>query len=730
MAKFINPYNFIPIGSKKSGNAGKGELSGVIHYSVLTKTPLFIPNTSCDATFETSLEEKEHISYDFYSYHNQHPAEKGKKVPCYQPVIPGSEIRGMFRSNFEILTSSCLSSLDSDMLLSKRTMESFLPGLIYRDPRTGTYTLYAAEDVLWRTEGENNLRTKRNWDAEKDYSLKCYRQKDFKEGEKVCFKKCSRKMGKPLAEYVRKYEANADGFVGYIIKGEDGPQMKHSRDKNTGKIRRLSTQKHCCHIFTLSGKEKVIEKVLSLETLEDVLKEYERNKKSLYTEYADELEAFKKRKGNDYFPVYYSLIADKGEKRIFLSPACKTREIYVNTLKSLAGDMAPCQDPQNLCAACSLFGTLIRKSAVASRLRFSDLQAEKKSQMEEYYYQNGEPVTLPELAAPKLNNMEFYVKRPDHAWFWTYDYYVDPQGKVHIQQGELAGRKFYWHHLIEKVPEAGELTKRNRTVRPVREGCQFQGKIYFDHLTERELNQLIYTVNAGEDGELTKKQHGYKLGAAKPFGLGSIATQVDSVILRSYATEDGTIAVKEIPYTAKDPVQYVDQNQVDYFEKMTNFTSVAGENVTYPYSKERSESGYEWYTANHAKYDRVKKKIANMPNMRTEMIYKEYMEPMNPYVQPVDQKFVDDKQNVPTDRNKKSFSGKEKGNRETGRIKKIGANFGFIKVDNSTEDLYFSQYECRDFLKLENGSEVSFVRGKNKKRRLCNQRFFGENELR
>ena len=491
--------------------------------------------------------------------------------------------------------------------------------------------------------------------------------------------------------------------------------MKHSRDKNTGKIRRLSTQKHCCHIFTLPGKEKVIEKVLSLETLEDVLKEYERNKKSLYTEYADELEAFKKRKGNDYFPVYYSLIADKGEKRIFLSPACKTREIYVNTLKSLAGDMAPCQDPQNLCAACSLFGTLIRKSAVASRLRFSDLQAEKKSQMEEYYYQNGEPVTLPELAAPKLNNMEFYVKRPDHAWFWSYDYYVDPQGKVHVQQGELAGRKFYWHHLIEKVPEAGELTKRNRTVRPVREGCQFQGKIYFDHLTERELNQLIYTVNAGEDGELIKKQHGYKLGAAKPFGLGSIATQVDSVILRSYATEDGTIAVKEVPYTAKDPVQYVDQNQVDYFEKMTNFTSVAGENVTYPYSKDRSESGYEWYTANHAKYDRVKKKIANMPNMRTEMIYKEYMEPMNPYVQPVDQKFVDDKQNVPTDRNKKSFSGKEKGNRETGRIKKIGANFGFIKVDNSTEDLYFSQYECRDFLKLENGSEVSFVRGKNKK---------------
>lgn len=74
--------------------------------------------------------------------------------------------------------------------------------------------------------------------------------------------------------------------------------------------------------------------------------------------------------------------------------------------------------------------------------------------------------------------------------------------------------------------------------------------------------------------------------------------------------------MKEVPYKAKDPVQYVDQNQVDYFEKMTNFTSVAGENVTYPYSKDSSESGYEWYTANHAKYDRIKKKIANMPNMQ------------------------------------------------------------------------------------------------------------------
>ncbi len=57
---FINPYNFIPIGSTKSENIDKGEkmLSGVIEYSVLTKTPVFIPNTSNYLVFSKNPEVK------------------------------------------------------------------------------------------------------------------------------------------------------------------------------------------------------------------------------------------------------------------------------------------------------------------------------------------------------------------------------------------------------------------------------------------------------------------------------------------------------------------------------------------------------------------------------------------------------------------------------------------------------------------------------------------------
>lgn len=132
--KFINPYNFIPMGKNKSkykDDSTEKKLSGVIEYSVLTKTPLFIPNTSNSGIFRKENDDKDHKTYDFFSYTDLAGKKNGDNE-YYMPVIPGSEIRGMFRNNFEILTNSCMSSLDSDMSLSKRTLESFSAGLLHR----------------------------------------------------------------------------------------------------------------------------------------------------------------------------------------------------------------------------------------------------------------------------------------------------------------------------------------------------------------------------------------------------------------------------------------------------------------------------------------------------------------------------------------------------------------------------------------------------------------------
>ena len=139
-AQFVNPYNFIPLGKEKSLYKPKSEdrlFTGEIVYSLMTRMPLFIPDTE-------SVQEDEkvegHKKYSFFSY-SVYDATNNKEEK--RPVIPGSEIRGMFRGYFEILSNSCMSALDSDTQLTKWTSEVFKAGLLKKE--NGKYVLYEAE---------------------------------------------------------------------------------------------------------------------------------------------------------------------------------------------------------------------------------------------------------------------------------------------------------------------------------------------------------------------------------------------------------------------------------------------------------------------------------------------------------------------------------------------------------------------------------------------------------
>lgn len=636
---FINPYNFIPIGEKKSKNTGTSEkmLSGVIEYSVLTKTPVFIPNTSNYLIFSKNPEEDKtkdkkevHKTYDFFSYNNLEGKTHGENN-YYKPVIPGSEIRGMFRSNFEILTNSCMSALDSDMQLSKRTMESYKAGLLYRREEDGSvvYDLYKATDVLWRTYGANNtVADLSKWKFDEEHKKrKCYIQKDFAEGEKVKFILNEREGNgiKPLASEVKKYNQKTvgKGKEGYIIKGEKSPGGP--------------SEKHCCHIFMKSNKREWEEVKISL--LDDLLEVYVANElenASNYNEYREKLKEFKEGKGNEYFPVYYCIITDNGKKKIFLAPACKTREIYDNTLKNLANDFAPCTKESGYCEACELFGTMTDGDGKSSKIRFSDLIAEDKVENKDYYIKK--PVTLPEMSSPKLNNMEFYLSRPKNAYFWTYDYYIDADGNMHIEQGKLAGRKFYWHQDVDDTFNPGEERgKRNITIRPLKKGITFHGKLFFDGISRNTLNKLIYLINAGDENDIDKKEHGYKIGTAKPLGLGSIACKVDKVYIKSYVIQDGIVVQKITEhdgYISSEIRGIFDKTIVNNYDKMTGFHNIKlenGEVFSYP-KTEAGPEGYRWFVDNHKglKKDRITK--INMPNTRRDMVFLEYLEAMEPRV--------------------------------------------------------------------------------------------------
>ena len=626
--KFINPYSFValrPSIKRDSLESDEKKYTGVIEYSLLTKTPLIIPNTSNDDAFKCGVED--HRSYDFFSYTDL----SGKSGSCEgefcRPVIPGSEIRGMLRSYFEILTNSCLSMVDEQKVLAKRTNAVFKAGLIKRES-DNKYTLYEAIDHLMRTYGADNLTDKHPYDkAANDYLRKTYIQTKIPEGSRVAFTKVNRgSKCKPLATHVK--VSNTGN--GYIIKGAEGPVID-SRDPD-----KLKQQKHCAHIFEPTGR-KVLD-TLDIDILKTALDQYKiamsYSRATVYTyeEYKRCLEEFMRGNGNDYFPVYYSKISDKDTK-VMLSPAAITREIYQHRLGDILKSHAPCKKVDLLCPSCRLFGTVRDSFAVSSRIRFSDLE-----------FMSDQPLnkgveritTLPELSSPKLSNIEFYVKRPDNkAWFWTYDYYV-VNGVAIQSMAEINGRKVYWHHKTLKVNSDEPKGNRNMTVRPLKKDQKFSGKLYFTDVTGTELNYLIYLLNAGEDGSIpvSKMRHGYKLGAAKPIGYGSIALKVDDVKIRTIdlSDEEETILYQELPYEDYAEPEMSDEIKKD-FAKITSFDAVSDERVLRYPIKDNQNPGeevlvYEWFVANHCGYDTRKGRTVNMPNSREQMVYKQYMKPL------------------------------------------------------------------------------------------------------
>lgn len=141
--KFMNPYNFISFPPEKAtAYTDTDRHTGVMEYSITTKTPLFIPNSSTETAFKESSAVEDHKSYDFFSYTE---LEKGRTYEgeYHIPVIPGSEIRGVVRTVYETLTDSCMGLLNSENYPVKRTPTRFNPGLLCRN-EDGTIVLRSA----------------------------------------------------------------------------------------------------------------------------------------------------------------------------------------------------------------------------------------------------------------------------------------------------------------------------------------------------------------------------------------------------------------------------------------------------------------------------------------------------------------------------------------------------------------------------------------------------------
>lgn len=612
--RFINPYHFIGLPERckreKIRETDENLLTGKLTVEIETKTPLYIPNTSNDHAF--SKIEEVHKSYDFFAYKDYKEMD-GNVKKYSEPVIPGSELRGMLRSVYETLTGSCLSSIDKDEKMFRRTGEYFKTGLLWWNSALSVFYLY---DVKFAVVDSNDSNEKEILESASD-------------GKKVICK--TREENKKTLAYDLRIcedeETKKDNEkYGYIIKGEKGPDMGE-KTKHYYRVFLLPEIEPKTNRIRTKEVARLIEK-LHIANLLFVLKTYQddRINKNLnkehngYKEYLKNLRRFLEQK-SDFFPVYYSKPDEKDSQTLYLSPACITKEVYFSNIKTILkhqGNFYPCEDNKNLCQACALFGMVGDNSARASIIRVADAKVQYKGKEEKKDFYINKEVTLPELSTPKISATEFYLQAPKEASFWTYDYYVKENSGdviVDLNKCKISGRKFYWHdaemiqkkNIVEKF-ENIKKEERNITVRLVKEGVVFLADIYFDKITEKQLEQLKYICNYSSDGE-----HGYKLGGGKSVGLGSISMRLQKVTLRSLNMVQGTIQYSEEETDINVNENYSDLGFIEEkklqnaYKLITSFKATDGFLVTYPRTEEQrsqklheieSMNGFEWFVAN------------------------------------------------------------------------------------------------------------------------------------
>lgn len=620
--EFINPYHFISLPEKprrsekksKTDSAGEETFTGKIVYEIETKTPLFFPNASCENAFISDVEN--HKSYDFFSYDILQAGDGDISKTGRHPVLPGSEIRGMFRSVYEAVTGSCLSAMNGKEIMHRRLSprQAFRPGLLWKNGNRLFLIQGNTIQVPFESVSEGNTYT----DGQK---VKC----------RIVKEEGYRKYGK----------MDSDGkATGYLLIGENPKDSdgNYQGNKRNGAVFRprvkTDNQKKIKSYFKIEG----FDPKESLAYLNGILDAYEEDS-GQYVEYRKRLNLFLDGKTKtEFFPVYYKLITfrddsqdetKKPDQKLLLSPAAITKELYEKRVKDLIGEFAPCKSSQELCPACSLFGMVSEEKgmnhadrAKASHLRFADAQMENR---EDCYL---EPVTLQELASPHISNAEFYLKKPsgDNIMEWNYDYYVfmdktKNQKKLVLYDAKIRGHKFYWHQDLKNEEISGitsaEQTERNVTVRPLKAGKSFVGEIYFDSITKDQLEQIVYLANLSFDDK-----KGYKLGLGKPLGLGSISMKVKQVVIREldFALDHFW---KEEEMTVKEFWQWTEEEwtkkkaQPDYtdvgfvteegiqtqFEALMSFGNTKNHTVSYPYTKSQADDtemkeGFNWFTKN------------------------------------------------------------------------------------------------------------------------------------
>lgn len=569
--KFLNPYNFVsttaPVTTEDKSSAEKEpeRHTGYITCKIVTKTPLAIPDTERKGVRSNA---------DYYPF----MTINGKKT------IPGSSIRGVIRNIYETATNSCMVTVAGDDILTARTSSTnaFHAGLLKwegiprDDDNASGWVLYEAERIgLIIKGGRDGNRSYREF-ANHKYTqfegrlvsdngvsaIEIKRNKSDKGttyvwGQQVWFTSGDgyKKNGNDVWNATVQDISNVlkEGWdTGYLYVGEAFPSRKHAESvfKERKKVRSIT-------------KDELAKLEATWEIYNNKSINRNAEHKAFYKGYTEvkekkvipiwyqlyptdkEYKALKKAAGVNDKTQLSSELQDELKETLYLSFAAIGRKAYHNSLSDIKNVGHPCMNRTKLCDACALFGMVGNKAgtSMGSLVRFTDAECITKGDCQDN-------VLLKELGSPKPSYLPFYARnngRNDYKG--NGEQVAQAVQKLRDSQGydaknvEVLGRKFYWHNpkaATDPQEYTGDNAARSARFELVNPGNIFEFKVYYDGITEEQLEKLIWALTLGENNE--DGNHCIKIGHGKPIGLGSAKVTITSVVEREIA--DGYRIVK------------------------------------------------------------------------------------------------------------------------------------------------------------------------------------------
>ncbi len=487
---FNYPYNFVKNDFKKSIRNSykiKGKNSGEISFTVLNTSPFLIPQE-----------------------------ENGVKMPLKSEkgeyIIPASSLKGLIKNNFETITNSCFSVIEDR---AEKNVYDFRKDF-NRDDNFHKNQIEIVPARVIEKEGKHFIeKLSSAWINDKALVKDEKDELDSSGNPKKC-------VTKEVIENFKWEKLKGSALTINIVNTtHDSSKIKTLKGKHySGYIKdtginfgnahhqRFFYYKDTNNIETFEVHDKVLDKYKVV-----LARQKEENRKN-----------YKPNGGkNPWITTYHHTeaksgsllwaIVEKSTKRVLALSYVETPKItYYNGVEDLLDKLNHCNDINNLCYACRVFGTVIKKDAVdenvalKGKVEFFDLHHSGVALI------SGKALRMDILDAPEPANAGFYVDKEHNSY--------DEPGAT------IRGRKFYWNHSDKqgiktteeleksKIINASASGEQSSLVKPFLSGNSFIGKVRFKDLSDEELGALLLAF--GNENSL------HKLGAGKPLGMGSI----------------------------------------------------------------------------------------------------------------------------------------------------------------------------------------------------------------